>query len=914
MSDPSYLRYWGKARPDPGVEEKSHPLAYHSLDVAAVGTALLEADARLRRWLAALLGLSEDVAVPLMQVVLALHDLGKFSTSFQAIKPDLCPTPLPPQGMPRGGLRHDAAGLFLWRKRRKDLARHLVRNGDVAGWARALTPLLGASFGHHGMPCAVERDGDVPAVFRGESLADALAFAAAAAGLFCPDGLALDGRPRSDRFKIASWVVAGFVTACDWLGSHQPTFPYRGDATNLSLAEYWLDHACPRAARALDMAGIVPAAPAPTRSFGDLFPEIERPTPLQDWTQSCPIAAGPNLFLIEELTGSGKTEAALVLAHRLVTGGHAVGLFDALPTQATANAMYDRLAPAYRRLFAAGGAPPSLVLSHAARDRHEGFRDSILPVGDADEAVELAMADGEPESASAACAAWIAEDRRRAMLADVGAGTVDQAVLAVLPVKHQALRLAGLARRVLLLDEVHAYDAYVSREIEVLLTFQAALGGSAILLSATLPVVVREKFLRAYAEGRRHAGADVADIGSLSDDYPLVTHLSDKGVRCWSPPRSSAPAGRTVPVEPTDDADRVVVEIARAAGAGASVCWVRNTVADAVEAFETLAERLPNVGLFHGRFTAADRRVIEGTVMRAFGPESGPEERAGRVLVATQVVEQSLDLDFDFMVSDLAPIDLIVQRAGRLWRHPQGDRPVDCRLLVLGPRPHPDADGDWYTRSFPKAGSVYRHHGCLWLTARELDSRRALVLPRDSRALVEAVYGKDGDADIPEGLRDRSGEAEGRGMAERSQATQNLLAPGAGYDRGEGSWEDEAEVATRLGDSETVRLACWEGGALYPWSAEAPTEADRWHPWRASEVRVPRRWIAAPAPQAPEVEAAVEAVKAEWPRFERRIVVVPLVKDEDGETWRGTAQDAYGKEVTVRYDARYGLRIGQDAM
>ncbi|MFQ5971091.1 MAG: CRISPR-associated helicase Cas3', partial [Alphaproteobacteria bacterium] len=739
----SYLAYWGKARPADGAAAGWHPLPYHALDVAAVGTALLEADPHLRRWLSGLLGLTEKTTVRLLKVVLALHDLGKFASAFQALNCEHYLARTSAAALPRSDLRHDAAGQVLWKERLAKIAAHLVADESQAGrWARALTPLLRATFGHHGRPCDDKNQRDVGRLFKDGAEEDALLFCRDVVALFSPGGLHLEGKSHEERFRLASWPVAGFVTLCDWIGSHQPTFPYH--APELALADYWQSHALPKAREAVARVGIVPAGPAPGKTFRELFPAIEQPTALQSWAEGVPMAPGPNLFLIEDLTGSGKTEAALMLAHRLVSGGHAVGLFDALPTQATATAMYERLSKTYRALFA--GDDPSLVLSHGARDMHEGFRHSILSeVGDAGDGAYGDAGDREESTASAACAAWIAADRRRAMLADVGVGTVDQTILSVLPVRHQALRLLGLGRRVLLLDEVHAYDAYVSREIEELLRFQAALGGSVILLSATLPAETRRKLLDAFVDGRRLAGAQTSKVEELSNDYPLVTHICDRGADNWSPDanaRSTGPRaqGRKVPVRMTDDRATAVEKIVRGAEAGASVCWVRNTVADAREAYEELRGRLAHVRLFHSRFTIEDRMRIEGEVVHTFGPDSSPDRRAGRVLVATQVVEQSLDLDFDVMISDLAPIDLLIQRAGRLQRHPRGVRPAPLELLVLGPLPHDEADENWYRRAFPRAALVYPDHGRLWLTARELKERGALDLPAESRALIDSVY------------------------------------------------------------------------------------------------------------------------------------------------------------------------------
>ena len=190
---------------------------------------------------------------------------------------------------------------------------------------------------------------------------------------------------------------------------------------------------------------------------------------------------------------------------------------------ATTNAMFDRLAKAIRHIFTNDSAP-SLALVHSARDIHPGFTPAMLK-GSRIEA-PYSHTDAESEiTASSTCAAWIADDRRRSFLADVGAGTVDQALLSVLPSRHQSLRLLGLMRRVLVLDEVHAYDAYMQREIETLLEFQAGLGGSAILLSATLPVSIRQRLANAFEKG---LGTDIHS-SCIDTEYPLITVCEAQG-------------------------------------------------------------------------------------------------------------------------------------------------------------------------------------------------------------------------------------------------------------------------------------------------------------------------------------------------------------------------------------------------
>ena len=333
------------------------------------------------------------------------------------------------------------------------------------------------------------------------------------------------------RVKRASFAVAGIAVLADWIGSNQEWFPYFEPVRDLGA--YWND-ARERAQRAVREAGVLPAAAAASGSlrYGNLIGlQKAAPSPMQRWAEKVALPSGPTLFMIEDETGSGKTEAALMLAHRLIASGAADGLYVALPTMATANAMFDRLAGAHRHLFAAD-AQPSIALAHGARDMHEGFRaamqrggrdeDPYSDTGGRDEAPYSdtgARDEASETTASAACAAWIADDRRRTFLADAGAGTIDQALLAILPSRHQSLRLLGLMHRVLILDEVHAYDAYMQREMERLLEFQAGLGGSAILLSATLPLSVRERLTDAFANG---LGKEVGDA-SLSMDYPTAT-------------------------------------------------------------------------------------------------------------------------------------------------------------------------------------------------------------------------------------------------------------------------------------------------------------------------------------------------------------------------------------------------------
>jgi CRISPR-associated endonuclease/helicase Cas3 len=261
---------------------------------------------------------------------------------------------------------------------------------------------------------------------------------------------------------------------------------------------------------------------------------------------------------------------------------------------------------------------------------------------------------------------------------------------------------------------------------------------------------------------------------------------------------------------------------------GKCVCWMRNTVADTLAAHARFKDRLPadKLTLFHARFALEDRLRTERKVLALFGNRSTPMRRSGRLVIATQVAEQSLDADWDFVVSDLAPIDRLIQRAGRLQRHPRDERGrrlpdpaardrrgAPC-LWVFGPAWVDDPPARWFKAAFPRASGVYPHHGQLWLTAKALRGGR-IAMPDDARQLIESVFGED--AAIPEGLQSNANAAEGRGYADASVAQQNTVKLATGYVRGGIDWWSEAKTPSRLGEaSMNVLLARWEGDHLRP--------------------------------------------------------------------------------------------------
>jgi CRISPR-associated endonuclease/helicase Cas3 len=881
--NPVHAAFWAKAHPLPGAAAAFHPLVAHCLDVAAVALLLPSRQA---------FGLDARV----LGFLVALHDIGKISRPFQAKECKLWPEAALgafPAVKPPAGPGHDAFGLFLLHSDGVTGALRQVLPGPAPGqrgWTHGHAGLLWRALaGHHGRPPEPMITPPFATALCDGCRASAVGFVQAMREVFQPPPLP---RPRAehDVMRLA-WHLAGVTTLADWIGSRQAWFPYVPVEAVADPAGYFYNRALPQAAAALAAAGLAHAEPAPFGGMRRLFPRITVPSPVQDWAQTVDLPEGPVLAVIEDLTGSGKTEAAVTLAHRLLAAGRAQGVYVALPTMATANAMYGRMADAYRGLFVPE-ARPSLTLAHGRADLDPRFRAALA--GDA--VSSPVAADPADDPAEAHCAAWLAEDRRRALLAQVGVGTLDQALLAALPVRHATLRLHGLAAKVLIVDEAHAFDPYMRHELLALLRFQAALGGSAIVLSATLPRATRQELTDAFRDGLDAPPETLCDTR-----YPLATLVTAGGVTETACGVREGLA-RRVAVTRLDDVAAALERVVAAAKSGAAVAWVRNTVDDAIAAAAALRARGLEPLLFHARFAMADRLKIEAEVLRRFGRDSAGEARRG-VLVATPIIEQSLDLDFDVMCTDLAPADLLIQRAGRLWRHERERPPVAAReLLVVSPDPVDDPKRDWIAASLPGTAAVYRDPALLWRGARAVFGRGAITTPEDMRDLIEAAADME---NVPPALARPAAEAEGKTLAQVGIAEQNVLDVWRGYDRAAGLWEPDTRTPTRLEDRPqvTLRLARLREGTVVPYVEDA----DPRRAWALSEVTVARFRIAA-CPVPAETEAAAAEARKQWGRWERdsdRVLLALLTEAEGGTTLAARAES--GAAVTVAYSARRGL-------
>lgn len=716
----SIFSYWGKADDQYLGESKWHPLVYHCLDVAAVAASWWDAAPAMQRIFEAAFN-----EAPSRQTLrgwalffVALHDIGKFDLRFQLKSVDALTAAWQPLGKEDHGISpkeiagfdHGWAGIAWAKQEYQQWLGHADVDGAI--WEQ-WKPWLAAVTGHHGDFYPPRMDGlelDTDEELIEHDREARSEFIAELATLFLvPEGLSVESLPPPCSVGAQSWL-AGFCAVCDWIGSNTDVFAYQ--QSGLALTEYFSGNLKKiQADDVLHRFGLLATATA-YGGVGTLLKPSEFPRGVQVQIDSLPITSG--LTLIEAPTGSGKTEAALAYAWRLLDAGVADSIVFALPTQATANAMLDRAEAFANRVF--GNA--NVVLAHGKRDFNEAFR--RLADSGRQQTVQGKM------EASIQCASWLSSSRKRVFLGQIGVCTVDQVLLSVLPVRHKFVRGFGLNKSVLIVDEVHAYDAYMHGLLGEVLRRQKATGGSAVLLSATLPASVRAKLLEAWES----SGVDEAP-------YPAVWHATQGKVVPLTVPDAHRPERREVATEclklpgAFPDAD-VIERVIAAAESGARVAVVMNLVDDAQRlARELRGKTTIDVDVFHARYRFMDRQKKETAALAHYGRNAARDK--GRILVATQVVEQSLDLDFDWMLTQICPVDLLFQRLGRLHRHQREHRPTGFELprcTVLSVE----------SEDYGLHKLIYGNTRVLWRTERLLSESERIIFPEAYRDWIERVY------------------------------------------------------------------------------------------------------------------------------------------------------------------------------
>lgn len=656
----TFFDFWGKTRrgeKDGG--DDYHLLCWHSLDVAAMGYLMVKRNCFGLADYFRQLGISDkEQAAQFFAWLLCWHDIGKFARSFQQL---YLPPELKIQESARKNyekISHSTLGYWLWNHYLSE-CQELLPSSSLSPrkLRRVIEMWMPVTTGHHGRPPdrMDELDNFLP-----EDKAAARDFLLEIKPLFPLIEIPAfwDDDEGIELIKHLSWYISATVVLADWTGSSTRFFPRV--AHPMDIKGYW-QKTLIQAQNALTVFPLK-AKVAPFNGINTLFPFIENPTPLQQKVLDLDISQqGPQLFILEDVTGAGKTEAALILAHRLIAAGKAQGLFFGLPTMATANAMYDRLVKTWLAFYSPESRP-SLVLAHSARTLMDRFNESLWS-GDL-----VGSEEPDEQTFSQGCAAWFADSNKKALLAEIGVGTLDQAMMAVMPFKHNNLRLLGLSNKILLADEIHACDAYMSCILEGLIERQARGGNSVILLSATLSQQQRDKLVAAFARGTE--GQQEAPFLE-KDDYPWLTHVTKSDVNSHRV-ATRKDVERSVSVGWLHSEQECIARIESAVSQGKCIAWIRNSVDDAIKVHRQLLARgvIPasSLSLFHSRFAFSDRQRIETETLARFGKYCSLQ-RASQVIVCTQVIEQSVDIDLDEMISDLAPVDLLIQRAGRLQRH-----------------------------------------------------------------------------------------------------------------------------------------------------------------------------------------------------------------------------------------------------
>lgn len=565
------------------------------------------------------------------------------------------------------------------------------------------TPKVHNNLGKRSGP--VELDLEWPDPLRRELLAELMSH-------FGP----LPGEPTGIGSRV-HWLT-GFVTFCDWIGSNTDWFP-------LHPRQPLSDHFTPESARtgaaaALDLIGWHRRKVLPALSFSRLFSVPDAPAfsprPLQEALIS--LADQPGLYIVEAPMGVGKTEAALAATYRRWNEGEERGLYFALPTQLTSNRIHNRVSEFLDKVISDNSIQ---TLAHGnawlSEDRVRSFSAAHTSTGEPD--------------ATEACR-WFTSSRKP-LLAPFGTGTIDQALMACIGAKHSALRLFALSGKVVVIDEVHSYDPYTSALVDQLIRWLLEVGCTVIVLSATLTAKRRREMIQ-------KAGA--TESFPPPSDYPLITRVVGE-TATHHPVADPAIEETAVELKHLDAENPDFIEkIARAAESGACVLVIRNTVASAQQTFRSIKSALRDdtipVGLLHSRFPHFQRQDNEKHWMDLLG--KNPSRRpSGCVLVATQVVEQSVDIDADLLVTDLAPTDLLLQRMGRLHRHarprPPGFEAAACWIL----QPTVDWAADPKTIREEIGASAYIYPPiALYLAQQVWQKRRSVTLPTEIRELLES--------------------------------------------------------------------------------------------------------------------------------------------------------------------------------
>lgn len=765
---------WGKADRD---DQTRHHLAHHSADVAAVLISLLETPLFRKRASTAIGGPVTRGEIACLGALAFLHDIGKLATGFQVKAWHRNP------GItPRGHVQCGWAWLGQEEDPSKALGGHaalLAQWPDILLWFRLLfahhgrpVPEPGESWGRDAFDLTPGYDWKAEERVMGEALMT-----------WFPE--IRDHAPPRLTHEFAHFF-AGLLALADWVGSDRETFSFVEEFD----PAYWTS-ALEKARRRLRSIGLDPsdARLAGTAAWSLLS---DHPAPRPAQRAVADVETSERLVILEAETGAGKTEAALWRFARLFEAGEVDALYFAVPTRAAARQLQTRVNHALKRMFA--DPVPEAILAIPGQALAGEARGTRLPD----------FRTRWDDTAAARPSRWAAEHATRFLAAQIAVGTVDQVMMAGLRVKHAHLRGTAMARALVVIDEVHASDAWMTAIQRKLVDDHMSLGGHAMLMSATLGAVAR-------AQWRGEALPSFA--AARAAPYPAVWTKSG-----CSPVPGTTGDQKSVLVRAHSGwsgADAAVAAI-EAARAGARVLVVRNTVDRARETWRACVDAARDMvfslegvqTLHHSRFAAEDRARLDARVEAALGAE---RDTGGMILVGTQTLEQSLDIDADFLVTDLCPMDVLLQRIGRLHRHardrPQGFEAATAVVLCpeggLDPLTRVPENGLGAFGRNASLSGVYLDVPVLAATLAEIDGAPIWQIPDMNRTLVEKATHPERLDEIARenGWEEYRRRVTGKAIAETQGAEMVIL-------------DRAAEFPCQFPDDEVIRTRLGEQGAI----------------------------------------------------------------------------------------------------
>ena len=782
---------WGKYDPDSGA---THHLGHHCADVAACFEELLAEPVIRDRFDRAMgNGGLDEVTLARLTVLAFLHDFGKICSGFQF------KVGLRPPGAPKPTSHLKAA---FWACNRPEVRQGIGLEQALGDWGIGVDQLLRAALAHHGRPMSgheLERPGpdEIWKRFQAYDPIVAGRTLMQSARQWFPR--AFEHGPVLPESPQLAHHFAGILAIADQVGSNDELFRKipKPDPNYVGRARK-------RAAEAVRLLSLSRSgwnSESTKVEFGDLFDRRWTARALQTAVAEAPLECP--LLILESETGSGKTEAAIWRFAKLWQAGRVDGLYFALPTRAAAVQLHQRVDAALKRVFPtephAGtvlALPGYLRAGEAVGEHAAGW--SVTWSDDPEDVERLAR--------------WSAESARKFLSAPAAVGTVDQALLSALQVKWAHFRGAALSRSLLVVDEVHASGAYMTEVLEEVLRGHLAVGGHALLMSATLGSEARDGLIAPWVNRRRRRSSTLDEAQMVP--YPVLMVSDDTGqptqtrIEPGEYQRNIAMSEEPILQDPSRIADLAIRQATR----GGKVLVLRNTVGQAQAVYRAVCDRgadgqlLQLAGgsaLHHSRFAAEDRMLLDQAVEGELGKGRGT---GGRIVIGTQTLEQSLDIDADLLITDLCPVDVLLQRIGRLHRHRFTDRPEQfrkprCHVLV----PHGSlAEGGLlqYGLGMSRTGGIYRDLRVLELTRRLVAHNPEWKIPEMNRKLVEggthaerleALHGEDGP------WQEWASDVEGTMAAERGIARGHVL------DRARGFADitfpaAEEHVRTRLGD------------------------------------------------------------------------------------------------------------------